>query len=403
MKKHFATFILFFVAFTSGFAGQIGWCFSQGPQEETIDELREKYDVVVIARRLNETESNSDANGNWATAEFQLLNNLKKDDAKTSTTFTAPCRNADRGREIFLLAGVHSKTDSTDGESAIRWKIVKPISVAFRHHAVDIAELQATEFDRLKFYRDFLMDSDSDISSNATTQLMIASDELFAKVSKGMNREPLRKRLENSKLPNYLHSLYLAMLSHCGNQADAKWLQTQIIERSNSLGLEAWIGCYLALAGQDGLPFVNRQLLNTPEPSFRDRYAALLALRYVRDQHPACLPQEALLQSFHQFLDDDQLADLMIMDLAHMKDWESLDRLVVMFQNPETEWVRRPIVNFVRICPLAEATKAMEKLKRFDAATAKRAKQFWTDKALLKKPRPSRIRIVFRRDSRFRC
>lgn len=402
MTKQLTFVSLFFSALTVGSAGQFCYSVPAGPQQESIDEMRARYDVVVIARRMDEVESDDDISSAWSAAEFQMLDALNETAPPLSRTFVAPCRKADRGREVFLLAGMSPKTDSSHNRADIRWRLARPVSIAFRHHALKIVNLKTKPLDRLKFYSEFVMDSDEDISSNAALQLMTASDDVFAKVSTGMDRMVFRAGLEDSDLPQHLQSLYLAVLAHCGNQVDAAWLQAQIATRSESSGLEAWIGCYLTLAGQEGLAFVERQFLQADRP-FMDRYAVMLALRYVRDQHPASLPREALLKSLRRILDDEQLADLVVTDLAYLEDWDSLERLIDMYQAPGAVWIRPQIVNFVRVCPLPRAAEAMKQLRQTDASAVKRAEQFWIDEAVIRKPRHSRIRVIHRGNSGFRC
>ena len=42
-----------------------------------------------------------------------------------------------------------------------------------------------------------------------------------------------------------------------------------------------------------------------------------------------------------------------------------------------TSWVRMPVVNYLRACPLPKAKKYMSDLEKLDPKTFKRARAFW--------------------------
>ncbi len=66
-----------------------------------------------------------------------------------------------------------------------------------------------------------------------------------------------------------------------------------------------------------------------------------------------------------ELLNRPELADLIIPDLARWEDWESLDKLVELFKTADTKstWVREPIINFVRVCPLPAPKKALQRIR----------------------------------------
>ena len=78
-------------------------------------------------------------------------------------------------------------------------------------------------------------------------------------------------------------------------------------------------------------------------------------------------------------LDRPQLADLVIPDLARWEDWSVMDRLVELFKNAndESSWVRVPVVNYLRACPLPKAKEQIDELAKIDPDTVKRANTFF--------------------------
>ena len=92
------------------------------------------------------------------------------------------------------------------------------------------------------------------------------------------------------------------------------------------------------------------------------------------------LPRSALVESLHHVLDRKDLADLVIPDLARWSDWSQIDRLVDLFvkADPDNNWVRVPVVNYLRACPLPEAQKALKKLEEIDPESVRRANTFFS-------------------------
>jgi len=78
-------------------------------------------------------------------------------------------------------------------------------------------------------------------------------------------------------------------------------------------------------------------------------------------------------------LERPQLADLVIPDLARWEDWSVMDRLVELFKNADEEsnWVRVPVINYLRACPLPAAKDRIDELAKIDPETVKRANTFF--------------------------
>lgn len=72
-------------------------------------------------------------------------------------------------------------------------------------------------------------------------------------------------------------------------------------------------------------------------------------------------------------------ADLVILDLARWEDWEVISKLCDLFikADENSSWVRVPVVNYLRACPLPLAKEKIEQLKLVDADAVKRAMMFF--------------------------
>jgi len=68
-----------------------------------------------------------------------------------------------------------------------------------------------------------------------------------------------------------------------------------------------------------------------------------------------------------------------IADLARWKDWTVTDRLVEMFKNADakTQWVRVPIIHYLRVNPNPIAKVKIEELKAVDPQSVRRALAFF--------------------------
>ena len=86
-----------------------------------------------------------------------------------------------------------------------------------------------------------------------------------------------------------------------------------------------------------------------------------------------------VVQSLRIMLNRPNLADLVIPDLARWEDWSSMDRLVKLFKEADekTSWVKVPVINFLRICPLPEAKERIKELEKLDPESVRRANTFF--------------------------
>ena len=81
----------------------------------------------------------------------------------------------------------------------------------------------------------------------------------------------------------------------------------------------------------------------------------------------------------HRLIERPDLADLVIPDLARWGDWSQVEKLSELFKNANDDnlWVRVPVINYLRACPLPEAKEKLVELEKIDPASVKRAKTFF--------------------------
>jgi hypothetical protein len=150
-------------------------------------------------------------------------------------------------------------------------------------------------------------------------------------------------------------------------------------QKSTRGGLDALVACYLTLSGEKGLVLIDELFLANKQAPYADTYAAIMAIRF-HGTEGEMIPRSALVESLHHVLERKDLADLVIPDLARWNDWSQIDRLVKLFveADPDNNWVRVPVVNYLRACPLPEAKVALKKLEEVDPESVRRANTFFS-------------------------
>lgn len=170
------------------------------------------------------------------------------------------------------------------------------------------------------------------------------------------------------------------MLGICGMSDDVPMLEEMVRsnDRETKRALDAIIACYVTLSGPDGLPLVEELYLKNKDAEYTDTYAAIMAIRF-HGQEQTVIPKERLVEALRHMLDRPQLADLVIPDLARWEDWSVVDRLIRLFKesDEESSWVRVPVINFLRACPLPEAKTGLDELAKIDPDAMRRASSFF--------------------------
>jgi hypothetical protein len=184
--------------------------------------------------------------------------------------------------------------------------------------------------------------------------------------------------------------LYLTLLGVCGTDTDVAELETMIRKDDRQLrsALDALVACYLNLRGADGLPLIEDLFLKNSKAEYTDTYATIMALRF-HGQETNVVPRDRLAAALRLMLDRPQLADLVIPDLARWEDWSVMDRLVELFKTADDEsiWVRVPVINYLRACPLPEAKQHIDELAKIDPDAVKRASNFFPLGSAVKPPK----------------
>lgn len=276
---------------------------------------------------------------------------------------------------LFLLMGVEPPN--------LVWS--SPIRLSDRavEYLRRLGDLPEKGPERLAFFQEHLEDEDETLARDAYDEFAIAPYADVKGLKEKMDPAKLLGWIENPKVQANRRRLYATMLGVCGSKDDAarigrilsgEGLTPEQTEARS--GLDALIACYVALEGPAALDLVDRLFLDRGDRDvpFTETYAAVMALRFLGEESDL-VPRDRVLASLRLLLQEPKLADLVIADLARWQDWSVIDRLVTLFKEAKADniFVREPIVNYLRTCPLPEAAAAVKELEAIDPEAVRRA------------------------------
>lgn len=272
----------------------------------------------------------------------------------------------------FMLSGVDPPE--------LQWSCL-PLSERAESYVAKVTQVADDPLERLRFYHQYLQDEESMLARDAYDEFAIAPYSVIKKLAPELDRDQLVQWISDPELATDHKRLYLTMLGVCGDEKDLPFLEQMLrsTQKSTRGGLDALVACYLTLAGENGLPLVDELFLANQQAPYADTYAAIMAVRFHGTEGDV-VPRSALVESLHHVLDRKDLADLVIPDLARWSDWSQIDRLTELFISADADnnWVRVPVVNYLRACPLPAAAEALKKLEQIDPESVRRANTFFS-------------------------
>jgi hypothetical protein len=276
---------------------------------------------------------------------------------------------------LFLLMGIEPPK--------LVWSSPIPVSERGVEYLRKLSALPEKGPDRLAFFQKHLEDPDETLARDAYDEFAVAPYADVRGLADRMDPTQLLEWIENPTVQANRRRLYATMLGACGTPADADRIGAILANQDLGpdkaevrSGLDALIACYVTLKGPAGLELVDELFLHRRgrEIPFTETYAAVMALRFLGEESDR-VPKDRVLASLRLLLEEPKLADLVIADLARWQDWSVIDRLVELFEQAEADniFVREPIVNYLRACPLPQAADAIAKLEKIDPEAVRRA------------------------------
>jgi hypothetical protein len=239
-----------------------------------------------------------------------------------------------------------------------------------------LPKLPETGAERLTFFQNYFENADPLLASDAYDEFAKAPYSDLVAIKAKMPRDNLLKWIVDKNVSTSRRRLYLCMLSVCGQAEDIALLEKLIRseDRQTRTALDAMIGSYLTLKGPEGMPLVEDLFLKNDKAEYTDTYSAIMALRFIGTETTS-ISRARLMEGLRHMLSRPKLADLVISDLTRWQDWSAMPRLVELFKtaDDESSWVRVPVINYLRACPLPEAKTHLDELAKLDPEAVKRA------------------------------
>ena len=347
--------------------------------QTTLSEDIKSNDVAVICKLVNRpAEQPADAPPEASECTFEVLSAIKGGEhlkpaaeGKPTTIKILYFGEQPLGTK-FLAFGI----DPTN----LAWGTPTAMSDRAIDYVTKLPKLPDNGADRLAFFQVYFEDADSLLAADSYDEFAKAPYSELKDLKPRMPHDKLIAWIKDPNVSTSRRRLYLCMLSVCGTQADVAFLEELIKndDRQIRTALDAMIGSYLSLRGPDGMPLVEDMFLKNKDAEYTDTYSAIMALRFIGQETDA-ISRDRLKEGMRHMLSRPTLADLIIPDLTRWQDWSVMDRLVQLFKDADEEssWVRLPVVNYLRACPLPEAKKHLEELAKIDPDVVKRAMNYY--------------------------
>ena len=227
---------------------------------------------------------------------------------------------------------------------------------------------------RLEYFIPFFESSDMTISNDAFAEFAAAPYAVIKPLRDKLPREKILGWLNDPKVSVTRVGFYGLMAGLCGREEDAAILEHKImtLDADFRLGIEGVMAGYMLLRGEEGLRVLEDGKMRTkvakdaagkevPLP-FSETYAVMQALRFMWTYEPERISQERLKASMRILLERQELADLVITDLARWKDWSVQDRLMSMYGDEKfaIPAIRRAIVRYLYYCSQEQGEKGAD-------------------------------------------
>lgn len=335
---------------------------------QTLRQEMESMDVVAIATLVPDGRKEIDGS-----ASFKIEQILKGDQhVKLGDKFAATYFGPGESEKHFLLQGVDPRE--------LVWSSPVPLSKEAEKYVSSLLKLPEETVDRLAFFQEYFEHTDTLLSRDSYDEFALTPYEDIIKLKPRMKHDSYVKWVRDPSMPPDRKRLYYTLLGVCGQAEDTVWMEEMLksTKAEDRAGLDSLLAAYLNLKGEEGLPKIVDSFLKNPESQYVDIFAAVMALRF-HSTEGKVLKKEDVAAAMCTLLDRPDLADLVIPDLARMGDWSQLDRLTQLFKdaNEDNAWIRMPIVNYARACPLPEAKERLKEMEKVDPAAVKRSKTFF--------------------------
>ena len=338
----------------------------------TFSERMDDSEISVVAKLISVPPPTTDPDADFPKAKFEIVQVLKGDKfVKQGMEFETQLVGTYEEGLKFLVMGVDPPK--------VAWTTPMKASDRVFKYLNQIQELPESGPKRLVFFQDFFEDEESALAYDAFDEFARAPYEDLIAMKDQMDREKLVGWITDKKTLINRRRLYFTMLGVCGGKDEIPMLE-ELIEsgsRKKRAGLDALIACYLNLKGEAGVDLIEKTFIADQEADYIDTLDTVTALRF-HGTEVDIIPKDRIVKAVQQLLERPKYADMVIPDLARWEDWSSMERLVTMFKeaDPDDNWLRVPVITYLRACPKPEAKAYIEELGKIDPEAVERADFF---------------------------
>jgi hypothetical protein len=340
---------------------------------QTFSEELATMDVAVIAKLVKLPPPSSKPGDEIQKATFEITQVIKGEGAvKAKERFETLYFGDGTVGKSFLVMGI--------SPPATMWSTPLPLTDRGIKYLTEVVKLPKDGAERLVFFQQYLEDTDEMLARDAYDEFARAPYAQLKSIKQQLHHDQVVAWIKSPDIPASRRRLYLVILGITGSEKDLPLVEEFMTssDRKAKSGLDALIACYLTLKGESGLPLVEKLFLANEKADYADTYAAIMAIRF-HGSEGGIIDSKRLVKALHPMLQRPELADLVIPDLAKWEDWDVMDKLFDLYKtaNDKNSWVRVPVVNYLRVCPLPKAKELLKECEKIDPAAVKRANTFF--------------------------
>ena len=338
----------------------------------TFTEQLKSNDVVVIAKLLKIPEISDDPDAELPKAEFEIADVIKGDKwVRPEMKFQTLLVGRYPVGQEFMVMGVDPPS--------VAWSTPMKASERVIGYLKKLEELPQSGPERLEFFQKFFEDKESVLAFDAYDEFARAPYQDLLALKDKMDHDQLIKWIKDPETSINRRRLYFTMLGVCGGESDIEVFEDLIKsgDRKKQAGLDALIASYLNLKGEAGVGLIEDTFIKDQSVDYVDTLSAVSALRF-HGTEVDVVPKERIVAAVRLLLDRPKMADMIIPDLARWEDWSVMDRLAQMFKDADedTNWLRVPVITYLRACPDPKAKVHIEELSKIDPDAVRRADFF---------------------------
>jgi hypothetical protein len=203
--------------------------------------------------------------------------------------------------------------------------------------------------DRLKFFFEYLDNSDPEINADAFREFGNADYKDYREMAAKLPADKVATWLEDPATPAFRWGLYASMLGHCGTDKHAEVLRTMIQDPQKRMttGIDGVLAGYAMLKPKEGWANI-RGILGDEKKEFMFRYAALRAVRFFWEWRQDIVSPKEIVDATSLLLDQGDIADLAIEDLRKWGRSEVIDKVLDLYtrKTHDVPIVRRSILRY---------------------------------------------------------